>query len=50
MPRLNEDQRNNTIGRLQTGETQTQVSRVLNVPLKLLFDPPSSLTSMGSDT
>jgi transposase len=31
MQRLNEDQRNNTIGRLQTGETQTHVSRVLNV-------------------
>ena len=31
MPRLNEDQRNNTIGRLQAGETKTHVSRVLNV-------------------
>ena len=31
MPRLNEDQRNNAIGRLQAGETQTHVSRVLNV-------------------
>jgi hypothetical protein len=27
MPRLNEDQRNNTIGRLQAGETQTPASR-----------------------
>jgi transposase len=31
MPRLNEGQRNNAIGRLQTGETQTHISRVLNV-------------------
>lgn len=31
MPRLNEDQRNNAIGRLQAGETQTHVSSVLNV-------------------
>jgi DNA-directed RNA polymerase specialized sigma subunit len=31
MPRLNEDQRNNTIGRLQAGETQTHASSVLNV-------------------
>ena len=31
MPRLSEDQRNNAIGRLQADETQTHVSRVLNV-------------------
>jgi transposase len=31
MPRLSEDQRNNAIGRLQAGEIQTHVSRVLNV-------------------
>jgi transposase len=31
MARLSEDQRNNAIGRLQAGETQTHVSRVLNV-------------------
>ena len=31
MPRLNEDKRNNAIGRLHAGETQTHVSRVLNV-------------------
>ena len=31
MPRLNEDQQNNAIGRLQAGETQTHVYRVLNV-------------------
>ena len=31
MSRLNEDQRNNAIGRLQAGETQIHVSRVLNV-------------------
>ena len=31
MPRLSEDQRNNNIGRLQAGETQTHVYRVLNV-------------------
>jgi hypothetical protein len=31
MPHLNEDQRNNAIARLQAGETQTHVSRVLNV-------------------
>ena len=31
MPRLNEDQCNNAIGRLKAGETQTHVSRVLNV-------------------
>jgi transposase len=31
MSRLIEDQRNNAIGRLQAGETQIHVSRVLNV-------------------
>jgi transposase len=31
MPHLNEDQRNSAIARLQAGETQTHVSRVLNV-------------------
>ena len=31
MPRLNENQGNNAIGRVQAGETQTHVSRVLNV-------------------
>lgn len=31
MPRLNEAQRNNAIGRLEAGESQTAVARVLNV-------------------
>ena len=30
MPRLNEDQQNNAIGRFQAGETRTHVSRVVN--------------------
>lgn len=31
MPRLNEAQRNNAIGRLEAGESQTAVARVFNV-------------------